>query len=444
VPQIYHCQAEGVQAGAQHVFIAMPCGGPVDPGMLDFLWGTATDLAKRKIAADFYVLANNCHVDDARNQCVHTFLETHCTDFFFIDSDTVASHDAVGHLLSYDRDVIAGLYPYKGDLEAYPVRLLADTPIKTEEDGAVEVQMVPTGFLRIRRHVIEKMVPTVPGYFNKEVVKQHGHQAIPQLFNREIAGDGTRWGGDYSFCRKWMKLGGKIYIDPTLHFRHYGMKAYSGSIGVHWAKQFNTQTPAFDHAIAAIRAGDESIAHFGRLVADWGNLYCAPPEMQAACYAMAAEAKGAILETGSGLSTILLGLAAEKSGVRVYALEHDVDYYKRTIAALQRYKINSVRLLYVPLRNHGSCLWYEMSPELPDAFAMVVCDGPQRRFGRSGLHTLLADRIAGAAIVMDDVDEPEHVAWFTDWAKSEGRTVHVMDTTVRPFAVSPPPQAKAA
>jgi hypothetical protein len=451
MPEIYHYRAQNVPAGAQHVFIAIPVGAPVDAAMLDFTFGTAIELTKAGIHADLCLIANNCHVDDCRNHFAYIFLaESDCTDFLFVDADTASSHDAVKRILSHDRDIVAGLYPYKGDDEAYPVRLLADAAIKAEADGCVEVQMVPTGFLRIRRHVLEALEKTVPGYWTKEVSAETKNRPIPLLFERaiEFKGEfegrpvGDRWGGDYNFCRKWREAGGRIYVDPTLHFRHYGTKAYKGNVGVHWAKQFNTATPGFDEAVEAIRSGSSFIGHFGRLAADWGNPFAAPPELLSAAHALAMEADGPVLETGSGLSTVVLGL----SGATVHALEHDVDHYGRTVAMLKRYGLGNVRLHYAPLRRHEyapgrTCLYYEIPADLPASFAAVLCDGPPRRFGRDGLFKVLGDRITGAKVLFDDADDKHEVEVIEEWAARSGRSVHVIATSIRPFAASVPGEA---
>ncbi|PTE07392.1 hypothetical protein [Mesorhizobium helmanticense] len=61
------------------------------------------------------------------------------------------------------------------------------------------------------------------------------------LFNpqmREMP-DGTRrlFGEDYSFCLRWLDLGGQIYADTKLRFRHIGMKEYSGCFADHLARK---------------------------------------------------------------------------------------------------------------------------------------------------------------------------------------------------------------
>lgn len=458
MPDIYHAKAENVQPGQQHVFIAIPVGAPADAALTAFMWETQTNLAAKGIAADLFIIAGHCHVDDSRNYLVWEFLRTQCTDFLFIDADTMSSEDAVSTILSFDRDVVAGLYPYKGDILDFPVRLLDyNKPPVYEADGCIKIDAAPTGFLRIRRAAMEKVERSVPGYWNKEVTKDSGERPVPLIFERtlEVTGEfegrpvGDRWGGDYSFCRKWKALGGDVYAYPSLGFRHYGTKAYAGKFDVHVAKARGVQTPAFDMCVEALRGGHPMTAHFGRLVADWGNQYAAMPDLQSAIYWIAKEATGPIIETGSGLSTLVLGIAAQHADVTVHALEHDPDYYRSTIALLKQYGIRNVRLHYAPLERHEyepgkTCLWYRVPEDLPQQFAMVLCDGPQQRFGREGLFKLIPERIAGAKIVMDDAANLAKSQALDRISQRTGRTFNIVDSGQRSFAVSLPVNAQRA
>lgn len=456
MPEIYHSKAVNVQPGQQHVFIAIPVGSPPDAAMLSYLWETQQHLNEKNIAADLFLLANHCHVDDSRNYLVWEFLRTTCTDFLFIDADTASSEDAVSRILSFDRDFIAGIYPYKGDEENYPVRLLDyKNPPVYEDDGTIEVESVPTGFLRMRRSVLHKMEASVPGYYNKEVVK--GERPIPLIFERSIEFNGNkfegrkvgdRWGGDYTFSKKWRALGGKIYIDPTLGFRHYGTKAYSGTYAPYIAKARGAQTPAFDLAIQSLKAGNPHTWDFARLFADWGNHFAAKPDLQSAMYWIAREATGPILETGSGLSTIILGIAAQIAGVTVHALEHDPDHYRATMKAIKLNGLNDrqVRLHYAPLKRHEyepgkTCLWYTIPEGLPEEFAMVLCDGPQQRFGRDGVFKIIPERVKNAKLVLDDAANMEASKLLDAISQRTGRKFNLVNGGERAFAVSIPEAA---
>ncbi len=92
--------------------------------------------------------------------------------------------------------------------------------------------------------------------------------------------------------------------------------------------------------IRRLRPGDTpSRATISALHAAWGNPeFIATVSYLEAAAARAVELKGAVLECGSGLSTLLLGTLAERNGFSVWTLEHDREWYETVAAFLQRHK----------------------------------------------------------------------------------------------------------
>jgi hypothetical protein len=94
------------------------------------------------------------------------------------------------------------------------------------------------------------------------------------------------------------------------------------------------------------------IAH---LIYGWGNeSWSAQGEFLAAMLRYCDSADGPVLECGSGLSTVLLGLAAQRRGNTVWSLEYEPLWIKRVAGALGRYGITSVRLCQCELRSYGT------------------------------------------------------------------------------------------
>ena len=86
---------------------------------------------------------------------------------------------------------------------------------------------------------------------------------------------------------------------------------------------------------------------------------------------------GPILECGSGLSTILLGLVAQRNGNKVWALEHNAFFAEKVRSTLKSYGIKSVELYETDLRDYGPYCWYDPPKgKMPKNFSLVVCDGP--------------------------------------------------------------------
>lgn len=153
----------------------------------------------------------------------------------------------------------------------------------------------------------------------------------------------------------------------------------------------------------------------------------------------AAAAQGHILECGTGLTTILLGLLAGRQNNRVWSLEHSPEWSDLIRAVLKRHDIPGVQVLSHPLRQYGGFCWYDPShSELPDAFTFVVCDGPpgDTPGGRYGLLPVLGDRIPeGTIILLDDANRPDETAVLHRWEKEFGLKVQLQEKSAGTFAV---------
>jgi hypothetical protein len=42
--------------------------------------------------------------------------------------------------------------------------------------------------------------------------------------------DGRFLSEDYGFCRYWQKMGGKVWVDPTINLTHFGRIKYQGKM----------------------------------------------------------------------------------------------------------------------------------------------------------------------------------------------------------------------
>ena len=403
------------------------------------LASTALALAASGIAMDYCIESYNCHVDDARNSIVRQFIATDCTDLVFVDADVGWTPDDLVKLAGYDRDIVAGIYPKKQDTEDYPVYLLPKPELRAEPDGLLEVARVPTGFLRIRRPVIEQLLElTAPRAFQGSNYRE-GDALYHPIFERSIR-EGKRWSGDYEFCNKAREAGFKIHIDPEMSFSHSGgERIWVGCVGDHWRRINKLTHPDFDAAIAAIRKGPVTAEHLANLVRHWGNPWAASPLLLGAVHeAVRTMPSGkAVLEAGSGLTTLVMAAAAEQSGAQVIALEHDVLWRDKTHDLLQSYGLKKAQVIYAPLdksvfASKPDHYWYqppdEISEEIMDiSYGLVLIDGPPRDYqARDHIHEVLATQIASAHWFMDDADDLSERAAFEARAKAAGRSVEIL------------------
>jgi hypothetical protein len=173
------------------------------------------------------------------------------------------------------------------------------------------------------------------------------------------------------------------------------------------------------------------------LIYGWGNEgWSAREEYLASCVAQAIASRGPILECGSGLSTILVGVVAQMRGQYHVALEHTPAWAARVQSYLTRYGLGSQVLSSRPLKDYGEFDWYDAQWEsLPGEFGLVVCDGPPggTKGGRYGLAPVMKDRLQpGCVILLDDAGRDEELAIAKRWATELGASFRVLGSA-KPF-----------
>ena len=178
------------------------------------------------------------------------------------------------------------------------------------------------------------------------------------------------------------------------------------------------------------------------LIYGWGNAgHSVQHEYLKASLERAHRAQRPILECGSGLSTLLVGVIAQRTSNRVWSLEHEPFWAKRARSALEKYKITSVELCVSGLRDYGPYDWYALPKgEMPNNFSLVICDGPpgNTRGGRYGLLPVMQKYLsADCTILLDDAGREDERQIAARWAKELG-VVYRIEGTKKPYAVIEP------
>jgi hypothetical protein len=168
----------------------------------------------------------------------------------------------------------------------------------------------------------------------------------------------------------------------------------------------------------------------------WGNeAYSADLSYLLEVVAHVRDCHGAVLECGTGLTTLVAGVLAERRGVTVHSLEQDADWAEVIERALARHQISTVRVTYAPLHRYGNFVWYAETAmwDSPKWFDLVLCDGPAvfEHWGpvihaqwRYGVFPVLAARSVGAReILLEDADDPRAEAMLRRW-RAEFATSH--------------------
>lgn len=404
-----HFFDEGPPASGQKVLLATPSYDSPSAAYTFSIARSREALSQAGIQSAYLLLQGNCHVDDGRNSIVRDFLESDCTELVFLDADVSWEPKHLVQLCRRDVDIVGGVYPYRREGgETMPVRMMAGAK---ESDGLLEVDGLPTGFMKIKRHVLQTMADAAPKYFDKIY-------ETALVFDRPTPGeDKTRWGGDVDFCNRWKARGGKLYADTELRLGHTATIVVSDSLGAHLRRITDT---TLAHVIPRVRAGTESEDEYNELARCTGNAFAADAGVLALCVGVARKCLGPIIETGSGLSSVAMGAVSDS---KVYSLEHLEHYASQTLSLCTQADVPNVGVCYAPLVDG----WYDLDKfDLPKKFALGFCDGPPRLYGtRYRFFETLAPRCS--AIIVDDIKTDVLFSGRVKaWAEANGRTFQVL------------------
>lgn len=244
------------------IVIATPCyGGMINEGYAQSLFTLPMFLAQHQVASGYITIANESLVTRARNELVHAFLQTDGTHLMFIDADIKFDPKSIIRMLGADKDVVVGAYPLKQldwdkiitaakeeritpqqaarEAAMYVINVFkpdAEKVGKTVDvnivNGLLEVYDAGTGFMLIKREVLERMIKAYPEtkyYSDKDVTLTKEQNTRYALFDTIIDEDRRYLSEDYTFCRRWQKLEGKIHLDVNTVLDHVGTFTFKGN-----------------------------------------------------------------------------------------------------------------------------------------------------------------------------------------------------------------------
>lgn len=431
-----------------YVLLATPAASHPECNHSKSMAATVETLSRAGIQFDFLQVQGSCHVDDVRNGIIRDFLKwerpaseaPHCrhryTDLFFIDADMGWDAKGIIDLLMAPGDIVAGVYRHKNDIETYPFVAGQFEGLGANEANLFEMEKAATGFMRIRRAVLERLaeVERAGGlrqtgsprcwWPNPQDEEKNPVHPVARIVERgwpremgipvEVHAGNDYQSGDYVLCLKARAAGFGVFVDPDMKFSHAGSKVWVGHFGNHLRTEQGVLTPSFVAAVEALKTGKAEPEIFAALFEGWdifagrsplGSPMTLEPAALAELWGRARGAIAPVLEMGSGLTTLVLGLALQGTGQAVHTLEDNLPSWRQTASALDRLGIKNVILHYAPLVPIGpkadEVAYGEA--EIPDTFGLVLVDGPyfspQRRTAVWALRT----RIRAATLIVDDV-----------------------------------------
>jgi hypothetical protein len=194
----------------------------------------AGELAKHKINHAVIARLGDAYLAKVRSKLASDFLNQFpgVENFFFIDDDVGGfPPEKVVEFIRRPESLLLGIYPKKQDITDFPVILLSNTETGEliERDGLVAAAWGPTGFMRIKRHVLEAVAAKSKRFRDME---PDGKEAWYWLmFDCGLGKDDWYWGEDFNFCRCWREeCSGEIWVDPNIPFTHRGTKKWENNL----------------------------------------------------------------------------------------------------------------------------------------------------------------------------------------------------------------------
>jgi len=197
------------------------------------------------------LLGNDALITRARATLVAKFLDNpDASHLMFIDSDIGFDPEQFARLFRQDKDFTAAMYPIKEiDWERLAERQARGESASTAglnfvgtlcqggdlriEDGFATARYAGTGFLLVKRRVIEWMARAHPELKFRTIhaLDQNapGTDNRYALFEPMIDSEtGEYLSEDYAFCRRWRDLGGEIWLDLKSRLTHVGAGDFCG------------------------------------------------------------------------------------------------------------------------------------------------------------------------------------------------------------------------
>jgi hypothetical protein len=219
------------------------------------------------IEASIQFCRNDSLVSRARNNLIAKAMSNKdATHFMFIDADITWNAFDILKLLVADKPIVGGIYPIKhynwdrfaanpntvGDIFARKEKSQFKNTVSNEdylqtnmvryninyvsnvlevEKNLTKVRHLATGFMLLKRNVIEVMSKAFPQTKYVDDVNFLSGSENDYAFALFDCGveDGHYLSEDWMFCHRWAKMGGSVYADITINLDHTGIETYKGA-----------------------------------------------------------------------------------------------------------------------------------------------------------------------------------------------------------------------
>jgi hypothetical protein len=243
-----------------HLVVATPCFG----GQVSSIYASSVFALQRalhgmsNVDLTVHMRDGDALITRARANLVSLFLDDPtATHLLFVDADIGFRPEQVFRLIESGAEAVAGVYPIKRvnwdkaqrAMQAGRANLPAaslDYVLEVDDpdrvvvvNGFTRVRYAGTGFLMIRRHMLETMCAQ---YASLQFHREHSHDALAGSHNRFALfecmidpADGTYLSEDFAFCKRWTDIGGEIWADLDSRLDHVGPSVFHGDVASQFA-----------------------------------------------------------------------------------------------------------------------------------------------------------------------------------------------------------------
>lgn len=253
-----------------NVSILTPCyGSTCFTQYVSSLLKTTTLFNQLGIPYTIHFCNSDSLVPRARNNMIaNAMVDPAMTHIIFIDADIEWNPTEILKLIIADKGIVGGIYPLKhfhwerllenGVLEKWKAKkespflshvedeilfqncLLKYNFNRKESDvtsgievrnNIAEVRHIATGFMMIKREVIECMQQAFPSTkYTDDVgyLTEDGQKNAYALFDSSVE-HGHYYSEDWLFCQRWVNMGGKIYANVSINLTHVGIQSFKGN-----------------------------------------------------------------------------------------------------------------------------------------------------------------------------------------------------------------------
>ena len=251
------------------LYILTPCFGSLCyVSYVSSLINTLNVLKSYNIDYELEFCRNDSLVSRARNNLVARAMSNpKMTHMIFIDNDITWNPVEILKLLVSEKQLIGGIYPIKkynwdkilvdkssntiekwlnNKNNSYCANMSDETFLQHKllkynvnylsnaisiKDNLSQIKHLPTGFMMIRRDVIEIMAKAYSQTkYTDDVsfLRPNENEFAYALFDCGVEDD-HYYSEDWLFCHRWSKIGGEVWMDVSINLVHTGIEDFNGS-----------------------------------------------------------------------------------------------------------------------------------------------------------------------------------------------------------------------